>query len=238
MADKPELTQQQQEAFWKALHAEEAAIRRAIGDASVAWSGLESALSHIFITLGFERQTTEVAGVIFYTPTNFETRLALVDNLMTYHFVVQALPMTHMPQIYALWPLLRGRIAKKQSIRNAIAHGNLIHQDAGNLRRTRVRLSPALLDTLRLHPTRLTKQYFGMASNEINQFTNSIVRLATLLGEYDQILKAYRKGRESLRGPLLQDPELLEAVNQLAKKMKAQSQNNQDQEPPDKRSPI
>jgi hypothetical protein len=86
--------QAEKEAIWNALQTEDAAIRRAIGDASVAWAGLESGLSHIFITLAFEQKDIEIAGVIFNTPTNFETRLSLVDNLMSYHFTVKALPQT------------------------------------------------------------------------------------------------------------------------------------------------
>lgn len=226
-----ELTQAEKEAIWKVLHAEEEAIRRAVGDASVAWAGLESALCWIFITLGFfEQRDAHLPGVIFYSPSNFETRLSLIDDLMSYHFVVNALPQTHMPAIYALWPRLRNRISTKQAKRNAVAHGNLVSQNAGELRKRRVRLSPALLDTLRLHPARVAKQYYGMSSNDINQFTQSVIRLAGLLLEYNRILQAYQKGRKSTQGPILQDPELLEAVTRLGTKMSAHSQNSANQE--------
>jgi hypothetical protein len=92
MARKPtvpeEVTKEQSEVISKALETEQAAIGRAIGDASLAWANLESALSNIFFILAFEQKDVEIAGVIFYTPSNFETRLAIVDNLMAYHFTV------------------------------------------------------------------------------------------------------------------------------------------------------
>jgi len=236
-APEKELTQQQKEAIWKALHEEEASIRRAVGNASVAWAGLESVLSHIFLTLAFEQKDVEIAGVIFYTPSNFESRISMVDNLMSYHFTVNAIPQTYMPQIYSIWPKLRGRIQTKQSRRNAIIHGNLMNQQRGaSLRDRNIRLTPAFLDVLRQHKFRASKQLPGMSSNDIIQFTNGVVRLAGLLIDYNLILKAYQKGRKAARGPILQDQELFEAVNLLATKMTDQSQNNQDQGQTDRHS--
>jgi hypothetical protein len=109
-------------------------------------------------------------------------------------------------------------------------------QRGASIRDRNIRLTPAFLDVLRQHKFRASKQLPGMSSNDITQFTNGVVRLAGLLSDYNRILKAYQRGRQAVRGPILQDQALLEAVNQLATKMTDQSQNNQDQGQTDKRS--
>jgi hypothetical protein len=228
-----EIPLEHRKAIFKALEEEQTAIRDSIGDASIAWSALESTLSATFHTLAFGERNVETAGVIFYTPGNFEGRLALVDNLMTYHFEVKALPMTYMPQMHTLWRKLKGRIDSKKNRRNAIIHGTVTHLDAGNLRRRTVRLTPAFLDVLRLHPSRASGQYAGMSSNDVKQFSRSVVRLNDFLTDFLRLLRRYKKGREHPDSPILRDPEMLEAIAQLGKKLN--SQNEQEQATPNKR---
>jgi hypothetical protein len=92
--------------------------------------------------------------VIFYTPSNTETRIALVDNLMTYWFEFRA-NNEHDATIFAAWGNIKGKINSLKNTRNAIAHGSITHYTSGNnILNQRPRLSPAFGDTLRFMPQR------------------------------------------------------------------------------------
>jgi hypothetical protein len=115
------------------------------------WATLEMSLFQLFSVLaGMSRDKVwdECAGVIFYTPSNTETRIALVDNLVTYRCELKRVAQNPIDQqLVTLWNSVKGKINTLKNTRNMIVHGTI--SSAGNAKGTFTKLTPAFGDTLR-----------------------------------------------------------------------------------------
>jgi hypothetical protein len=183
---------------------------------------------------GFSSTGFEIAGVIFYTPSNTETRISFVDKLVTYRCELnRAVDLDD--RLRELWEKTKGKIDALKNTRNAIIHGTVSGYAYGdNLLKQGPRLNPAFGDWLRLAPPIMARKIPGLGSNEIKNHEQAVWRVNDRVTKLDE---AFQFRLQAQHSP---DPEeairkLLELLHQLENQ--SNSQNNGDQEPPEKPDP-
>jgi hypothetical protein len=234
MSDDPKL-----DVAMKRLAAENNAIISSIGEVTRVWATLEMGLFQLFSVLtglSGDKAWDECAGVIFYTPSNTETRVALVDNLVAYRCELQKFP-TPADEIdgrlSALWNNIKGKIDRLKNTRNAIVHGTV--GSGGTADKSFVKLMPAFGDTLRFYGAVTAQRNIpGLGSNEINVHSKAVWRVN------DRVHKLTEAFRLRMQLPHLPDPS--EAVQKLLELLTQQeartvTRNNPDQEQSEKTEP-
>lgn len=230
--DHPDyLTPAEYERLHQQMTAELKAIVSAIGYVTAAWGRLEECLFDLFSILS-EMGKTQVAGVVFYTPSNMETRLSLVDKLITYQFEMRS--KVHSDEILrATWKRLRGKINNLKDTRNMIAHGTIMQSIPQNLPSQRPRLTPSFFHTLefraRFHPG----QHVGLGSAEIETHHQAVNRAIERFAPLIDAVRLQLKQRVGL------NPTEAEKLRGLLTQLDSQnsSQNNQNLGPPDTSGP-
>jgi hypothetical protein len=224
------------DAMMKRLAAENKAIISSIGEVTRVWASLEMGLFQLFsVVAGMsgDQAWDECAGVIFYTPSNTETRVALVDNLVAYRCELRKFPAPADEidsRLSALWSNIKGKIDRLKNTRNAIVHGTV--GSGGSADKSFVKLMPAFGDTLRFYGAVTTQQRIpGLGSNEINVHSKAVWRVN------DRVHKLTDAFRLRMQLPHLRDPSgavqnLLELLTQ--QEARTDTQNNPDQELPEK----
>jgi hypothetical protein len=210
------------------------AIINGIGLVTRAWATVEDGLFGLFRTLGgFSEADRYVAGVIFYTPSNTETRVSFVDKLVSYRFELNKVVGVD-PRLSEIWTKVKGKIDALKNTRNAIVHGTISHSSRGaDLYDQRPRLTPAQGDWLRFLPPILAGRHPGLGSNELKVHEQAVWRLN------DRVRKLNEVFALGLKAQTGHDPEVRRTLLELLSQLEAQTntQNNQDQEPPDKSDP-
>jgi hypothetical protein len=118
----------------------------------------------------------EIAGVIFYTPSNTETRVSLVDNLISYHCEMHSIGDVD-KRLVALWNTkIKGKINNLKNTRNAIVHGTIVSSSKGGFDQ-HVRLSPAFGDTLRSLTYIRQRKHPGLGPNELRVHERAVWRV-------------------------------------------------------------
>jgi hypothetical protein len=157
------------------LHVEHDAIISSVGLVTRVWATLESSLFEMFHLLSrIPDQEREAAGVIFYTPSNTETRVSLVDNLVSYRCEIHTIGEIDQ-RLCTLWGRAKGKINALKNTRNAIVHGTLTN--VAMTENMRVRLTPAYGDTLRFLPPIREGRMPGFGSNELRVHEQAVWRL-------------------------------------------------------------
>ncbi len=165
----------------------------AIGKAHSAFSRLESCLWELY-SKAAQHHNSGVSNVVFYSPTNIETRIGIVDSVMQFLFDQH----NDGQRLYDAWAKLKGKIDKKKNVRNQIAHGELLPSTRGD--NTQVRLTPQVADLVRIIPHVDTTQHPGMTLNDVIQFTTAVHSLSThvvILGKLTTAILEVRDGRFS-----------------------------------------
>jgi hypothetical protein len=205
-----------------------------VGLVTRVWAQLESALCDLFRVLGnIPEKDRDLAGVIFYTPSNTETRISFVANLVTYRCDMHKIGELD-DRLRALWGKLKGKIDYLKNTRNRIIHGTIVTSSIGPLDQ-RIRLSPAIADTLRFAPYLRQRRHPGLGPGEIKNHEQAVWRV----NERTQRLnEAFRLRMQLQFGPHQggEIQKLLELLTQL--ESQTNSQNSQDQEPPEKTDPY
>ncbi len=159
--------------------------------------------------MAFNAYGNDKAGIIFYSPSNFETRLRLVGDLV-------AFTLAGNETLASRWATIKGRIQRKQGVRNAIAHGSLIN--SGN----RMLLTPAFGDRLRWQGGRGKT---GMKGTDIQQFAAAVWHLSGIMVHYNRALARY------LGAPSYYQPDLGETYSELVRELDNQIQARSNQNP-------
>jgi hypothetical protein len=211
---------------------EHASIINNIGLVTRAWGTLEMTLCDAFRHLGAFPETERwAAGVIFYTPSNTETRVSLVDKLIAYRFQPNIIPEFD-PRICSSWASIKGKIDALKNTRNAIVHGVVTHSAKGVSPYDQTpRLTPAPADWLRFSPAVLAGRHPGLGSNEIKVHEQAVWRVNARAHKLSEVIQL------RLRQPFLPEsggvnPKLSALLIQLENL--TSSQNSQDQELQDK----
>jgi hypothetical protein len=204
MADSSDSEAARAEQHRAKMDKEYRAIIGAIGDATTSWSMLENNLATIFSYMAFEVFHSDIAGLVFYSPNSFDARFRLVDDLMMYRFAEAQ------PEIHKLWTKIKGKIQSKQRTRNAIAHGSLVSH------RNIPRLAPGISDTLRMLPSRQSRQLPGMSANDILDFAKSVGRICDRLNVLSLVVARYLGADIPSQPPVTQTlPELIAQLDKL-----------------------
>jgi hypothetical protein len=149
-----------------------------VGSVTRAWAQLESTLFQIFQLLARldVSWAQQIAGVIFYTPSNTETRISLVDNLISYHCQLhRSGPIDD--RLVELWDKkIKGKINNIKNTRNAIVHGGIILSALG-VDDQHQRLSPMFGDTLRIYPQIKSGRHPGLGANELHVHEQAVWRV-------------------------------------------------------------
>lgn len=175
----------------KKIEEEKIAIERAIGKVTTAWGSMEDSLCSLFLSLsGLEASL--VGGVIFYAPTNLETRIRLVDSLVAFRFKFQQ-KTDDEKKIFDAWENLKGKINTLKNKRNAIAHGMIIHSTTHGVATQRPRLSPPVWDALRFWPQAKTGQHIGIGSNEILIHLDAVHRAWERVRNFKEAVRLHLK---------------------------------------------
>lgn len=202
------------------------ALIRGVGLVTRVWGVLENNLFQSFTVLGaFDSSTQQdAAGVIFYTPSNMETRISFVDKLVAYRFKLFGVPSID-PQIAKLWSGVKGKIDTLKSTRNAIVHGTLVSSSGrANAHDQTHRIAPNFGDVLRFLPDVMQGRHPGLGSNELRVHEKAVWRVNERLRNLNE---AFQLRMEIQLGPdkdtaVLKLLELLPNLDQAA-------DNNSDQ---------
>jgi hypothetical protein len=220
-------------ALRKRIQREHDEIISGVGLVTRVWATLEMSLFELFrllARLAIPSPGPEIAGVIFYTPSNTETRISLVNNLITYHCQLQRIGDID-DRLVKLWSTkIKGKIDNLKNTRNAIVHGAIVLSARGMDQRQR--LAPTFGDTLRFQPT--IHQHPGLGPSDLSTHEKAVWRVTE---RTQKLTLAFAHRMQARFGP---DNEaairaLLELVHQLETDWS--SQNNQDQEQPDETDP-
>jgi len=211
------------------LLAEHKAIVDSVGQVTISWANLESDLFELFQLLCGQQESRYIPGVIFYTPSNVETRISLVDNLITYHCEFNSIGEAD-ERLLALWNPIKGKINKLKNTRNAVVHGKIIGEATADSF-VQSRLGPPFSDTMRLLPKLITGQMGGLGSNELMLHHQAVTRVSERMRKLNEAFQ--------LRMQVISAPDrdatirkLLELTPQV--EIRSYTQNSQDQEPLDK----
>jgi hypothetical protein len=217
------------------IRADHEAIISGIGLVTRVWATLESSLYQLFMVLGrFAGPSPgpDIAGVIFFTPNNTETRIELVNKLVTYHCQMHSIGELD-DRLTALWDTkIKGKIDTLKNTRNAIVHGAIISSYRSGDQK--VRLSPTFGDILRLYPFYKRQVHPGLGPSDLKTHEQAVWRVIErtqkLSGAFDFRMRLqFGPDREvAIR-------ELHELLLQLETDWN--SQNSPDQEQPDKTDP-
>jgi hypothetical protein len=104
------------------LGAEQQEIINSIGLVTRVWATLEMSLFQLFSVLAGMSEGKawdECAGVIFYTPSNTETRISLVNNLVEYRCELKRVAQNEIDdQLIRVWSSIKGKIDNLKNTRN------------------------------------------------------------------------------------------------------------------------
>jgi hypothetical protein len=201
------------------LEADHQGIISGVGLVTRVWGTAEQTLCELFHVLSqLGERGLETAGVIFYAPSNTETRVALVNNLVEYRCRMQRLG-DFDDRLRAYWKNLKGKIDTLKNGRNAIVHGVILNSSHGG-KNQRLRLSPALSDTLRIQSRINVEQvlkggqHIGFGPDELKSHEQAVWRV---IERIQLLIAAFRPRMRLAFGPHEgRDPEeLLEAVSRL-----------------------
>ena len=170
------------------LGKEQEEIINAVGSVTHAWSNLESVMLHVFGLLTHENSLSEAASVVFYTPSNFETRISFLRNLFAYFFPSEASSTNKL--LSECWLKIEGKIAGKQGVRNRIIHGTISSATPGlkSPLDQQMRLTPQVFDVARMRKEFNDKQKIGLSGSDIRAHVGAVVRLITLVSRLAGIL--------------------------------------------------
>lgn len=151
-------------------------LLRNIGHVMAAWQGIEHAVFDIFRHF-FEPDHYDVAATAFFAVQAFETRMQMVDALMT-QFANEAQS--------EKWKRLHDKIRKKSKRRNAVAHGLFVF--FGNPPKRKAALSRSIYVITRF-PAGSPRMHDFVASNELLNAANSFCTMAKELYDFLDELK-------------------------------------------------
>lgn len=210
--------------------AENNAIINNVGLVTRVWATLETSLFELFRILPRGSQDINALGVIFFTPTNMETRISFVDNLIFYRFGSKGAGKIA-ERLCAQWDSIKGKINALKSTRNAIVHGTVTSVAIES--RTTSRLMPSFFDTLRFFPRFMNGQLPGLGSNELKNHEQAVWRVNDRVRKLTQAFQLALK-LTAPRGRRAIARKLLEILNEL--ESRTSGQNIQGQAQPDKGS--
>lgn len=220
----------------KRMQREHDEIISGVGQVTRVWAALEESLLELFRILAHlttSQSHLDIGGVIFYTPTNTETRVSLVNNLITYHCKLERIAEVD-DHLVALWDTkIKGKIDNLKNTRNAIVHGTIVSSHRGGMDQ-RMRLSPTFGDTLRFQPFARRHEHPGLRPSDLKTHEQAVWRV---IRQLQKLKQAFALRMRVQFGPdsTAAIQELLVLVPQLETEMS--SQNNQDQGPLDKIDP-
>lgn len=139
---------------------ERAKMEAAVTKAVVNWAHLENGLAKLLSEILYTRK--EIAFAVYYSPSNTETRISIVDNVV-FHFSSSSYPKL-VPTFKLAWDKLKLRIDRAKATRNKIVHGNItfIHMNNANY----VRLTHPIFDTTKRNILKWD-QVPGMSSHDV-----------------------------------------------------------------------
>lgn len=145
----------------------------------------------------------------FYTPSNTETRISLVDNLVAYRCELRKFPPPANEiddGLSALWGKIKGKIDRLKNTRNAIVHGTIV--SGGSATKNFVKLAPAFGDTLRFYGSAVSHGNIpGLGSNEIKIHSQAVWRANDRVHKLTEVFR--------LRMQLPHHPDPSEGVQKL-----------------------
>ena len=202
------------------IGAEHQKILSSIGTVTTYWGMLEGNLCDLFTALN-NQGNEEVSGVVFYAPSNTETRLGFIERLIIYHFEFRSGSPDIDSNIVAAWRNILGKINTLKNTRNAIAHG-IMSSSAISLKNQTARLTPAFADVLRFLPNLLKKQHPGLGSAEIETHIKAIGRVNDRVRTLASIVRCH------LREPAGLDQVAIQELRELAPQQSSETSGQSD----------
>jgi hypothetical protein len=163
-------------------------MRTAIAAALQDWAELENEFARVLHYL-LEHSDPELGLVIYYVPSNTETRIAIVDAVLqekVHRFCPYA------DEIIRCWGKFLEQVNRSKKTRNKIAHGNAILVTQTNSGKTQARLVPPLLDPINRRKTWKGDQFPGMATHDVAAAARKIVEHRKTLRMIFDLIKLVR----------------------------------------------
>lgn len=192
----------------KKMRQTEAEMREAVGAATLAWSELEHRFAYGLDYLlrqpyGFNVQmvgSSDLGVAIYYTATNAETRIAIVDTIFR-----RSVPyFMHGRAIVRCWAKLLERTNRAKGTRNKIAHGHMKWVGLAPSNKVSLRITPpAYWDEPSIEeppPPSLERprrpprpQYPGMSISDVRSAAKTFADLQTSVEKMFGVIKEVRK---------------------------------------------
>ena len=176
----------------KAAEKEHERIRRNVTQFTIAFSGLETALSALLYAM-LNIQKSQIAYAIYYSPTSFDARAELVGNALI-QLATENKPLADLLEI---WTTISDSIRQARNLRNAIAHSSpLTHSINGKLH---ARLSPPAFDVIRIGRRLAKRQIPGLSAHDIWEGIKKVRALDECVDCVNRLVAEFHDGNPSLQ---------------------------------------
>lgn len=170
---------------------ETAALRNAIVNITLAWSGVETSLALVLKACAEPQGTGDIAFAIFYSLASADARLGVVDAAFT--TLIQKSP--HEDDILSVWKPLTDSINKRKRVRNAVAHGQIVTSCIHG--KNHVRLAPQIFDWKRMIPRTRIRQPVGLKAADIDHCTSVMGKISNIIPRFGGIADHIHKGEHA-----------------------------------------
>lgn len=187
-----------QRAEGERIEREHQEIKQAVERFNSVFAQLEIALSALlYATLNL--RNSQAAYAIYYSPTSFDARAALVDNVLIQ--VISENNELKESELLPLWQRINGNIAAARRLRNALAHGSQITLNIGD--KQHARFAPLAFDVIRLGRPIADRQVPGLTANDISAGTKKALNIRDRVDIANRILTDFWDGAPTWRQRLL-----------------------------------
>jgi hypothetical protein len=152
-------------------------MRTCLGRAIEIWAELENGLAD-FLSYLIDANKRELGLVIYYSPSNMETRIAILDAVF-----IQVVPSLSLgDHILKCWIKFLRLVGKAKTTRNKMIHGNIRAYGGLDSRPVKARLVPPTLDPTRWKQEVMPNhQYPGMSIHDVTAAGNNFQALRDTL---------------------------------------------------------
>lgn len=178
------------------LQREHEAIRNNVIRFNAVFSHLETALSALLYS-ALNIQNSQVAYAIYFSPTGFDARAEIVDNVLK-QFIFENKELT---PLQPLWDQVFTRIQRARRIRNTIAHAS--PQTLIVNGRSHARLTAPAFDVIRLGRKIADRQIPGLTASDIAEAVQTAHSASERIDDVNRVFEAFYREHSALPQKLL-----------------------------------
>jgi hypothetical protein len=163
-------------------------MRLSVAAATLNWGDLENSIVRFFRDL-IQSEDLSLAPIIYFAPSNTETRLYIVDAV-AHHILSGGYRFIKFgEEALTCWTAILSKINKAKEGRNKIAHGQILEIPG---RKTHFRLTSSIYDIGRFTKEPLHPQLPGLSQHDVQEIADKFHELHNLVDELTNVIRALR----------------------------------------------